>query len=238
MAKVFYSKVIFIICMVVFSTAYSNDIFHANIYPEGSPDQLAYTHTNTVEHLNDSTILTHFYYTPDKKLYAKDIVILFKNYPIFNSLEFYQSKDYYSCEIVGENANMYYKGANKSKRVTRDVKDPLVFAPTQQEAVRTYLHDLEAGKSVHFYIFATEVLRLVDMEVEIIKDSKYERPGCIVLIMHPKSIFIDWFVDEVYYVVDKSNGRIIEMHGFSTLKLKVEDKWVFKDMDFYFSYEK
>jgi len=230
-------RIIFSLITFVFSVAYSNDIFQANIYPDGAPDQLAYTHTNTVEYAKDSTILTHFYYTPDKKLYVKDIVILYKEKPIFNSLEFYGTQEYYSCEIVGENANMYYKSANKSKRVTRDVKNPLVFAPTQQEAVRSYLKDLKAGKSAHFYIFATEVLRLVDMEVELIKDSKYEKPGCIVLIMHPKSIFIDWFVDEVFYVIDKTNGRIMEMHGFSTLKLKVENKWEFKDMDFYYSYK-
>jgi hypothetical protein len=237
MIKAIPHKIILILLTLVFSVAYSNDIFHAKIYPDGAPKQLAYTHTNTVEHSNDSTVLTHFYYTPDNKLYVKDIVILYKDNPIYNSLEFYQTKDYYSCEIVGENANMYYKGANKSKRVTRDVKDPLVFAPTQQEGVRNYLDDLKAGKSAHFYIFATEVLRLVDMEVEIIENSKYERPDCIVLIMHPKSMFIDWFVDEVFYVIDKSNGRIIEMHGFSTLKLKVDNKWEFRDMDFYYSYE-
>lgn len=237
MAKTTLFKIIFILLAFVFSSAYSNDVFHAKIYPDGEPERLAYTHTNIVEQVNDSTILTHLYYTPKGKLYVKDIVILYKKNPIFNSLEFYQTNDYYSCEIEGENANIYYKGANKSKRVTREVKNPLVFAPTQQEAVKNYLDDLKAGKSAHFYIFATEVLRLVDMEVEIIEDSKYERPGCIVLIMHPKSIFIDWFVDEVYYVVDKLNGRIMEMHGFSTLKLKVNDKWEFRDMDFYYSYE-
>ncbi len=235
MIKATFYKIIFV--LFVFATAYADDIFHAKIFPEATPEKLAYTHTNTVEHTNDSTILSHFYYTPDNELYVKDIVILYKNSPIFNSLEFYKTQDYYSCEIVGENANIYYKGKNKSKHVTRDAQFPLVFAPTQQEAVRDHLDDLKAGKSVHFYIFATEVLRLVDMKVELIEESKYEKPGCLVLIMRPKSIFIDWFVDEVYYVIDKSNGRIMEMHGFSTLKLKVDDKWEFRDMDFYYSYE-
>jgi hypothetical protein len=55
--------------------------------------------------------------------------------------------------------------------------------------------------------------------------------------MRPKSVFIDWFVDEVYYVVEIKTGRLLEMHGFSTLRQKVDDKWEFRDMDFYYSYE-
>ncbi|MEA3391931.1 MAG: hypothetical protein U9Q91_03010, partial [Candidatus Marinimicrobia bacterium] len=135
MIKAKIHKMIFVLLALGISIAYSDDIFYAKIYPEGEPEKLAYTHTNIVEQINDSTILTHLYYTPDGKLYVKDIVVLYKNTPIFNSLEFYATNNYYSCEIVGKDANINYKGEDKSKSVTRNVRLPLVFAPTQQESV-------------------------------------------------------------------------------------------------------
>ena len=103
--------------------------------------------------------------------------------------------------------------------------------------LRSYLDTLKKGGTAEFYIFASDITRLLNMKVEMVDDSDYERPGCIVLQMKPKSKLIDWFVDEVFYVVNKTTGNIIEMHGFSTLRLKVDGEWKYRDMDFYYSYE-
>ena len=216
---------------------WGNDLFNARIYPDGEPDRLAYTHSNTVAEKGDSLILDHFYFTPDGELYVLDRVITVKDEPVFNSLTFYQIDEYSSFTRRGDQAELYYRKDGKEKTVYRDIRKSLVFAPTQQEAIRKHLPDLLKGKDVTFDIFASEVLRLVEMKVEVTTTSPYDRRGCIVLVMHPKSMFIDWFVDEVYYVVEISTGHILEMHGFSTLRQKVDDKWEFKDMDFYYTYD-
>ncbi|MEA2076514.1 MAG: hypothetical protein U9O95_00670 [Candidatus Marinimicrobia bacterium] len=236
MIKVKPYKIILLIGLLV-STAFSNDIFFAEIYAEGEPDRLVYTHTNTVEQKGDSTIIDHFYYTPDGKLYVLDKVILLNDEPIFNSLDFYQIKEYSSFTRNGEKAELFFERNGKKKNATRKLRHPLVFAPTQQNAIREHLNELLKGESARFNVFASEVLRLVEMKVQLVKNSKYDREGCIALIMRPRSIFIDWFVDEVFYVVEISTGRIMEMHGFSTLRRKINDKWEFRDMDFYYSYE-
>ena len=219
------------------SVLFAEDLFTAMIYPEDDPVNLAYTHSNKVEQIGDSTVIDHFYYTPDGKPYVHDKVILINDQPVFNSLEFYQIGEYSSFTKNGDHADLYYKRDGKEKFVSRDMRSPLIFAPTQQDAIKNNLNALLAGEPVIFNIFASEVLMLVKMKVEPLQDSKYDRKGCIVLIMRPKSKLIDWFVDEVYYVVEISTGRLLEMHGFSTLRQKVDDKWEFKDMDFYYTYE-
>ncbi len=237
MTKATQHKIILILLTFVFSAAYSNDIFHAKIYPEGEPEQLAYTHTNTIEQKGDTTFIDHIYHTPDGKLYVEDKVILVNDEPIYNSFQFYQIGEFSSLVRKGNDVELKHIKGGKEKIITRKLKLPLVFAPNQQFALRRYLDVFQNGGSVDFYIFASEVTRLIKMKVVMIDDSNYERPGCIVLQMKPKSKLIDWFVDEVYYVVNKSNGRIMEMHGFSTLRYKVDNKWEFRDMDFYYSYE-
>ncbi len=219
------------------SFAYSGDIFFAELYPDGEPNKLAYTHTNTIEQKGDSTFINHVYYTPDGELYVEDKVILVNNEPYYNSFQFYQIGEFSSLLRKGDEVELKHIKDGKEKVITRKLKLPLVFAPNQQFALREYLDDLQNGGSAYFYIFASEVTRLIKMKVVMIDDSNYERPGCIVLQMKPKSKLIDWFVDEVYYVVNKNNGRIMEMHGFSTLRYKVDNKWEFRDMDFYYSYE-
>ncbi|RKY53368.1 MAG: hypothetical protein DRP93_06655 [Candidatus Neomarinimicrobiota bacterium] len=164
-------------------------------------------------------------------------MILVNNEPFYNSFQFYQIGEFSSLERKGEKVELKHIKNGKEKIITRDLKSPLVFAPNQQMVIRSYLDTLQKGGSVEFYIFASDITRLLKMKVVMIDDSDYERPGCIVLQMKPKSKLIDWFVDEVFYVVNKMTGNIIEMHGFSTLKLKVDDKWKYSNMDFYFSYE-
>jgi hypothetical protein len=219
------------------SAILAEDLFHANIYPDGEPDRLAYTHSNVITHSGDSTIIDHYYYTPDGKPYVLDKVILINDLPVFNSLKFYQIGEYSSFTRKGDQAELFYERDGKQKLVYRDMRDPIVFAPTQQNAIKENLPKLLKGESVIFNIFASEVLRLVQMKVQMLDHSQYDRDGCVVLIMRPKSIFIDWFVDEVYYVVEIKTGRLLEMHGFSTLRQKVDDKWEFRDMDFYYTYE-
>lgn len=221
----------------MFSLIYAEDKFHALIYPDGEPDRLAYTHSNVITRSGDSTIIDHYYFTPDGKPYVLDKVILIKGVPVFNSLDFFQMGEYSSFTRQGDVAELHFERDGKQKTVFRDMRDPIVFAPTQQDAIKDNLDQLLKGESVIFNIFASEVLRLVQMKVQMVNDTQYERAGCVVLVMRPKSVFIDWFVDEVYYVVEIASGRLLEMHGFSTLRQKVEDKWEFKDMDFYYSYE-
>ncbi len=230
-----------IICLlfvcIYFTVALSNDIFYAKIYPEDDPAKLAFTHNNNISTVGDSTIIDHFYYTPDGELYAKDKVVLINDKPVFNSLKFYKIEEYSSFKLNGDEAELCFEREGKRRYVTRKMKTPLVFAPIQQNAIKKYFSKLISGETVKFNIFASEVLHLVEMKVFMIENSKYEREGCVVFIMRPKNIFIDWFVDEVYYVVERSTGRLMEMHGFSTLRQKIDDKWEFKDMDFYYSYE-
>jgi len=225
-----------IVC-VYFTSALSNDIFHANIYPEDDPGTLAFTHNNKISTQGDSTVIDHFYYTPDGELYAKDKVILISDKPVFNSLKFYKIEEYSSFTLNGDKADLCFEREGKRRYVTRKMETPLVFAPTQQNAIKKYFSNLINGETIKFHIFASEVLRLVEMKVYMIENSKYEREGCVVFIMRPKNIFIDWFVDEVFYVVERSTGRLMEMHGFSTLRQKINNKWEFKDMDFYYTYE-
>ena len=222
---------------LMITCAFANDIFYAEIFPEDQPGKLAYTHSNNVIEKGDSTIIEHYYFTPDGEKYVDDKVVLFKNKVVFNSVEFYQIKEYSSLKINGDKVELFLDKDGDKKFATRNLNRPLVFAPNQQLAIKQFLPELLSGKAVNFYIYASEVLRLVEMKIAIIENSPYERPDCVVLEMKPKSMFIDWFVDEVYYVVNKNNRRIMEMHGFSTLRQKVEDKWVFKDMDFYYSYK-
>ena len=237
MTKATQHKIILILLTFVFSAAYSNDIFHAKIYPEGDENIPVYTHMNTIEQKGDSTFIDHFYYTTDGELYVEDKVILVNNEPFYNSVEFFQIGMFSSLERKGDKVELKLIDNGKEKNVTRRLKLPLVFAPNQQMALRAYLDKFKKGESVTFHIFATEVLRIVKMKVFMIKDSEYEREGCIVLQMNPKSKFIDWFVDEVFFVVDEKSGHIMEMHGFSTLRQKINDEWEFRDMDFYYSYE-
>lgn len=222
---------------LMITSVFANDIFYAEIFPEDQPDKLAYTHSNKVIQKGDSTIIEHYYFTPAGEKYVDDKVVLYKNKVVFNSVKFYQIKEYSSLKINGDKVELFLDKDGDKKFATRNLNRPLVFAPNQQLAIKQFLPELLSGQSVNFYIYASEVLRLVEMKVAITENSPYGQPGCVVLEMKPKSIFIDWFVDEVYYVVNKSNGRIMEMHGFSTLRQKVEDKWVFKDMDFYYSYK-
>lgn len=215
----------------------AEDMFHAEIFAENDPGKLVYTHSNTISQKGDSSIIDHFYFTPDGEKYVRDRVILVKNEPIYNSVDFYQIGEYSSLSKKGDEVILKYERDGVKKEVSRKLHTPLVFAPIQQSAIRENLKNLLNGGSANFYIFASEVSRLVKMKVVLIENSQYERKNCVVLQMKPNNIFIDWFVDEVYYVVDKSSGRIMEMHGFSTLRQKINGEWEYQDMDFYYTYK-
>ena len=214
----------------------AEELFNARIYPEQDPEKLAYIHNNIVSQKGDSTIIDHHYYTPDGRPYVLDKVILLNGEPIFNSLKFYQINEYSSLERQGDKVLLTYKRDQHFKQVTRKYRKPLVFAPTQQDAIKDNMPKILNGESVTFYIFAAEVLRLVEMRVALIENSPYERKDCYVLQMKPDNFLIDWLVDEVYYVVDKETHLLTEMHGFSTLRQNVDGNWEYRDMDFYYTY--
>ncbi len=230
-------KILIILLLVCAFPLMAGELFNARIYSEQDSEKLAYTHNNTVTIEGDSTIINHYYYTSDGQLYVLDKVVLFNGEPIFNSLKFYQINEYSSLERKGDKVILNYQRGKKKKQATRKYRNPLVFAPIQQDAIKKNMHKLLKGEAVTFYIFAAEVLRLVEMRVTLIESSSYDREDCYVLQMKPDNFLIDWLVDEVYYVVNKSTYLIEEMHGFSTLRQEIDGNWEYRDMDFYYSYE-
>ena len=231
--KLLYSLILLLTCSFLFS----EELFTANIYSKQNPNDIAYTHYNVQNFSGDSTIIDHYYYTPEGLKYVLDRVILVKDNPVYNSLKFFLIKEFSSLEKVGDEVILTYERNGNRRQVHRKFQEPLVFAPTQQDAISNNMDLLLDGEAVNFYIFASEVLRLVKMKVKIIENSPYEKQDCVVFQMKPNNIFLDWFVDEVFYVVNKENGRIIEMHGFSTLRQFDDGEWVFRDMDFYYNYK-
>ena len=229
-------KLIFIYTLTV-SIGLAGDIFYAKLYPEGEPDNLVYIHTNKITEIGDTTIFDHYYHTPEGQLHAHDQVVLVKGEPVSNFLNFDIIEEHSSFVRQGDMAELSFEYKGKKKTHLRDLKTPLIFAPSQQYALRGYLEQLLKGETAIFYIFAPETVRLVKMKVQVLEGSQYQKPGCVVLQMKPNNFFIDWLVDEVYYVINIETGRIMEQHGFSTIRVKEGDKWEFKDLDFYYSYE-
>lgn len=225
---------------IILSTAliYANDIFYADIYVEGSnKTKLAFTHKNEVKHIADKTILTHFYYTPNGSLHVKEEVVLLKGQPFSNTLESYGVNEYAKMEFRDSKVDISFRHDDMKKSVTRRVKTPLVFGPSQQNMLNEHFDEILNGEAINVYALASEFLKMVKLKVQRIKGSQYEQPGTMVLEMRPRSTVINWFVGKTYYVVDIQSGRVLEMHGFSTLRQKIDGKWEYVNMDFYYTYE-
>lgn len=223
-------------CLLIYPL-FADDIFHAKIYSAQDPEQLIYTHKNTILHNADSTIIDHFYFTPEGEEYARDRVILVKNEPVYNSLSFHQIGEYSTFFKNGDKAILTHEKEGKKKEANKKIPSPLVLSPTQQMAIHENLDNFLKGEAVNFHLFAPEILGFIKMKIFSIKNSEYEREDSMVLQVKANNAFINMFLGNIYYVVNKYDGRIMEAHGFSTLRLKVNGEWESPDMDIYYTYK-
>ncbi len=220
------------------AAAYSEELFRGEAFIEGAErSEPRLIQTNTVETKNDSLILTHYFHYPNGFLYAMDRVVLVNNKPMKNRLDFFEIDESSIMECKGDKVQLTYRHHDNVKTTLREPQEPLICAPLQQRMIEEYYDELLRGDEIHFYIFASEILRLVDMKVKRVEDSEYGRPGVMVLEMRPKSVLIKWLVGKTYYLVDLKTRRLLELHGFSTMRQRVDEKWEYVNMDFYYSYK-
>ncbi|MFA6617684.1 MAG: hypothetical protein WCT23_01255 [Candidatus Neomarinimicrobiota bacterium] len=230
-------KLLLIVTCLLLYPLFADDIFYAEIYAVDNPEKIIYTHTNTVIQKGDSTIIDHFYHTPDGKEHAQDRAILVNNKPIYNLLSFHEIGEYSTFIKNGDKAILKFETVDDKKEASKEIPHPLVLTPTQQIAFKENLDNFLKGETVNFYLFAPEIVRFIKMRIFPIEHSEYQQENCMVLQVKATNALINLFLGDIFYVVDKDNGRIMEAHGFSTLRLKVDGEWRSPDMDIYYTYE-
>jgi len=125
------------------------------------------------------------------------------------------------------------KGRTRSKNVPYFEH---LYGPARQDFFNAVLPFLLKGETIVFDLPVPPLLTFVDFRIYQIEGSKYERPGTVVLEMRTRSLLLQIFARPIQYVVDKETGLILEIHGPTTLRRKVKNRWEFFDGSIYFEY--
>jgi len=124
------------------------------------------------------------------------------------------------------------------KRGEDDYTSDLVMGPTLTDFLHTRWNELLSGGTIYFHLPAMTLQRIARFQIRKLDDSPYARKGVVVLKMDVANIFLRLLVAPVELVYDLQTKRLLEIHGKSLLKRKVNGKTQNPIVDIYYRYER
>lgn len=215
----------------------ANDLFNAEIYLQGSEkSELVYNYRNTIEQDGSLLTLRHIYLYPAGGIFAVEEVVLRDGELVKHSTSFPDLEEESLLVKSGEKIDIFFSRKGKEKDKTINLPDDLVFGPTQQDFITENFRLLVDGERVSFTLPVPEFTTTTRFTMKKISSPDYDRPGTIVVEMKSNNILLLFLTKPIQFVLDSKSGRILEIHGTSVLKWKVNDKWEFLNSDIYFNY--
>jgi len=221
------------ILFVPFFLLCGEERFESEIYWKGSDQKdPVFIYKNAADTVDGRRVLGHYYYKPDGPLFASEELFLGEDgqwqkhvidFPVLEERSVMLNK--------GDEVELRFHKEGNTKSRTRELQEPLLFGPVQQEFVRKNLQALKSGEKIYFYLPAAEFGLLVQFKMEKTDDTPYGSPGAFVVMMSTKSFILSWFLGDSYFVLDKEDATILEIHGSSVLKQQVDGKWEYIDVD-------
>jgi hypothetical protein len=209
--------------------------FVGDIYLAGTK-QLIFRQTNKRFKKGDDFIMRHTYTFPDGKIAVQEDVTFrkrsFHNYKV----EFSDAKCGCLLERKDDKVVFRFTRGDTDKTGEANYSSSIVMGPTLTPFVHINWKSLTEGKTVYFLLPAMSLQKVVRFRLYKDDSSKWARKGVMVLKMAPSNVFLRIFVDPVDLVYDTSNKRILEIHGKSLLRRKVNGRTENPVVDIYYRY--
>ena len=231
-------EVLFILLLFQALTLWGTENFTAQVFRQGQADDgplFQLVNESLID--GGSALFIHKYYSMDGNLFAEERLESLESGKRVHSTSFYEIGEYSRLELDGEKIEITFRRGEEEKRKTIGHREDLLFGPTQQELIRDRYEDLIQGEKVYFSLPVPEFTTTAAFSFRKVERSEYEREGFTVLEMKSNNIFVNLFIDKVFYVIDDSTRLIREIHGPSLLREKNREKWVPIDVDIFFSYK-
>ena len=192
--------------------------------------------SNERESNGEKEILIHRYSTPDGRIFAEEKVEFVSPDDFIHSTSFYEIGEFSRLESKGEQMEISFRRDGEEKRETLELRDDLLFGPTQQQFIHDNYDALVRGERLHFSLPAPEFSTTAGFRLKAVTGTNYDKPGHRVLEMRSDNFFINLLIKSVYYVIDDERKLIREIHGPSLLRVKEQEKWKTISVDIFFSY--
>ncbi|MDZ7821092.1 MAG: hypothetical protein U5N26_04335 [Candidatus Marinimicrobia bacterium] len=227
-----------VLLMVSLMLLNAQERFEAEVYWQGSDrGSPVFIYKNDADTTEAGIMLGQYYYEPNGTLFASEELFLnAENEWEKHVIDFLVLEERSELFRKGDKVDLVFTKKEKRKERTRDLEIPLLFGPLQQSFIRENLDLLRSGEPVYFYVPAAEFSRLIQFKIERTDNTPYRGEDTFVIVMNTRSIILSWFLGDSYFVIDKDDGTIREIHGSSVLKQEVNGKWEYIDVDIYFEY--
>ena len=216
---------------------WGTESFRASIYRQNAAqNDPLFLLSNETKSEGGKEILIHRYRTADGSIFAEEKVEFESSGDFIHTTSFYEIGEFSRLESRGEKLEMSFRKGKEEKKEILDLRDDLLFGPTQQQFIFDNYDALARGERVHFSLPAPEFSTTAGFRLKAVTGTAYDKPGHRVLEMRSDNFFINLLIKSVYYVIDDEMRLIREIHGPSLLRVKEQEKWKPISVDIFFSY--
>lgn len=219
-------NIILIITIVIATSLFADDEYIARVYnTDTSPSTFLYYHYSEQKNLDDQEILYHYYLLPDSTDAVVEKAIIVNGKLKEYTSDFLILNEQSVLELDNGILTITYTKDGKTKTKTMDFNDTLLVGPLFVEHLVAHWDGLMAGETVKFRLPAADMLTTAGFYLKQIDDSKFQKPGTVVIKMGVSSIFLKLLIKPSYFVMNTETRKVEEIHGLSILPHKKDGDW-------------
>lgn len=204
----------------------ASESFTAEVYKQDTdPPLLLYYQYNEHEIQGETEVLSHYYLLPDSSEAVTEKAVLKDGKLWKYNANFYVTDELSEILLDDQQLSITYTDRGKTKSKTFSFDDNLLVGPLFVEFLVSKWNELISGETVKFRLPATDLLTTAGFFLKKVENSKYEKPGTIVIKMGVSSIFLKLLIKSSYFVMDVETKRVKEIHGLSILPHLDNGEW-------------
>lgn len=228
-----------ILFLIIPTIILAGDSFKAKVFQQDTePPLLLYFQYNNDRNQDDLEILSHYYLLPDSSEAVVEEAVLKDGSLLKYNAEFYVTNESSSILLQDRQISITYTKNNKTKSKTFAFDDTLLVGPLFVEFLVSKWDKIMDGNTVKFKLPAADMLTTAGFYLKKINNSKYEKPGTVVIKMGVSSIFLKLLIKSSFFVMDTETRQVKEIHGLSILPHQENGAWEkTTNVDIYYEYE-
>jgi hypothetical protein len=205
----------------------------ADIYRQNTKE-LIFTYQDETIAYRDSTVIRHFYYTPEGVLAAIDEAVTQENSLIRAKTRLLQIDEAGQSFLSNDKVLLHFNRKGDVKQKEFSIDKEILVGPLFDTFVQENWTSLIGGEDERFLLPAPDVMMIGNFSLKRV-DSEYTTPEKAVFRLSPVSLFLKIFITPSYFVYNLKTRELTEIHGTTILPTQKNGKWgKTTDADIYF----
>ena len=201
-----------ILCLIpIFTLTAIEQTAEGRIFRKEGDKELLYIQKEYVRIMENFSEISHVYFKEDQTEAAFEKVTIEQG-----ELEFYEVgiedlDSYGSITREGDELKVYFRQSGKEKTREIPYERTLVTGPQLPEFIQNNKDSLIKGETVYFHLPFLE--RQTIIPFQLIPRENNSRENRITVQMKLKNFFLGMLIDPVDFILERSSGRVLEIHG-------------------------